>query len=69
MMAFLSLIWERVSGPVLLLLVLLLTWQSLRIEGVPLLGGGLKAQIVQMVREREAHALADAQEDASRLAA
>jgi hypothetical protein len=69
MMALLSFLNLRVPAALVLLLAALLVWQSVRIEGLPLLGGGLKAQIVQLEKMRDAHALADAQDATARLMA
>jgi hypothetical protein len=55
---------DRVAAPLLgaaaLLLGAGLVWQSTRIEGLPLLGGGLKAQVAQLQQQIAARDLAEA---------
>jgi hypothetical protein len=71
--ALLSFLGGRIAGPLASALALLfaaaLLWQSARIDGVPFLGGGFKAQIAQLERARDAHALADAKAETARLTA
>jgi len=69
MTGLLSFVAARVPAPLALLLLVLLFWQSVRIEGLPLLGGGFKAQVMQLERARDAHALADAKAQVAQLSA
>jgi hypothetical protein len=68
--AILSFLSSRLAAPLALLAALALgcgfAWQSARIEGVPLLGGGLKAQIARLNGEIVAeHAAAAASVNAA----
>ncbi len=69
MTALLAFLTGRVPVALALLLVVLLFWQSARIEGLPLLQEGFKARIVALERERDVHALADAQAQLTRMQA
>lgn len=63
----------RFAAPLCALAALLLgaglSWQTARIEGVPLLGGGLKAKVAGLQQAIAARELADAQARADALAA
>ena len=71
--AILSFLSSRLAAPLAWLAVLALgcglAWQSARIDGVPLLGGGLKAQIARLNGQIAARALQDAQAAAAAWAA
>lgn len=62
--ALLSLLTSRLAGPLAAAAALLfgagLLWQTARIDGVPLIGGGLKAQLAQLQAAQGADALARA---------
>lgn len=68
-----ALLTSRLAGPLAAAVALLcaagLVWQTARIDGVPLIGGGLKAEVAQLEAQREADALAQAKALASALAA
>ena len=63
----------RLAGPVAaacaLLLAAAVLWQTARIDGVPLLGGGLKAQVAGLQAQLAARDLSDARAQAALLAA
>lgn len=69
----LSWLGGKVIGPVAcacaLLLAGLLAWQTARIDGLPLVGGGLKAQVTGLQQQIAARDLAAAQAQAAALAA
>ena len=69
----LSWLGEKLAGPITAVLAVLFAaaflWQSARINGVPLLGGGLKAQIAALKEDAAAQALAGANARAAMLAA
>jgi hypothetical protein len=73
MSALLAFLGGRAAGPLASALALLFAaaflWQSARIDGVPLLGGGLKARVAALERGRDGHALADAKAAAAALQA
>jgi hypothetical protein len=59
----------KVAGPVAMLCALVLAgglaWQTGRIDGWPLIGGGLKAQVAGLQQQLSAHELADARAQAA----
>jgi hypothetical protein len=61
---FIALITSRLAGPIAsalaFALALGLVWQSVRIDGWPLIGGGYKAQLAQLQQQTSARALAQA---------
>jgi hypothetical protein len=63
----------KIAGPVAILCALVLAggliWQTGRIEGWPLVGGGLKAQVAGLQQQIAARDLADARAAAATLAA
>jgi len=63
----------KLAGPLAIGAALLLgaglLWQTARIEGLPLLGGGLKAEVARLQQDIAAHALAQARARADALAA
>jgi hypothetical protein len=63
----------KAAGPlavaVALLLAAGLAWQTARIDGLPLLGGGLKAEVARLTRQIAARDLAEAKARADALAA
>jgi hypothetical protein len=63
----------KLAGPILAALAMLfalgLAWQSARIEGLPLLGGGFKAQVAALTQQLGARDLADARAQAAALTA
>jgi hypothetical protein len=73
MSALLSFLGGRIAAPfagaVALLFAVAFLWQSARINGVPLLGGGFKVRIAALERQRDLHALADARAEAALLRA
>jgi hypothetical protein len=66
---FISLITSKLAGPIApalaLILALGLVWQSARINGWPLIGGGYKAQLAQLQQQASAQALTQARADAA----
>lgn len=64
---------SKLAAPVLgvcaLLLAVLLVWQTARIDGLPLVGGGLKARVADLTRQSAARELAQAAAQADALAA
>jgi K+-transporting ATPase c subunit len=66
---FISLITSKLAGPVAaaiaLVLAIGLVWQSVRIDGWPLIGGGYKAQVALLQGQASAQALAQAHADAA----
>jgi hypothetical protein len=68
---FLSWLGGKLAGPLAFALAVLFAaaflWQSARINGVPLLGGGFKAQVAALQSDAAAHALADARAQAAAL--
>jgi hypothetical protein len=73
MMTILSWLGGRIAGPAVVLCALVfaacLAWQTARIDGWPLVGGGFKAQVAALMQQADAHALADAKTQAAALAA
>ncbi len=73
MSAILALLGSRLTGPVAAALALLcgagFVWQSARIDGLPLIGGGLKAEIARLEAQHTADTLAQARAEALALAA
>lgn len=69
----LSWLGGRIAGPVAsacaLLLAAALAWQTVRIDGVPLIGGGLKVQVAGLQQQIAARHLAQAQAQAAALQA
>jgi hypothetical protein len=59
----------RIGGICALLFALAFAWQTARIDGLPLLGGGLKAEIAALQGERAARDLKDARAQAALLQA
>ena len=66
---FIALITSRLAGPLASALALVLAvglvWQSVRIDGWPLIGGGFKAQLAQLQQQTSAQALAQARAEAA----
>jgi hypothetical protein len=73
MTAILEWLGGKIAGPVAMLCALVLAgglvWQTGRIDGWPLLGGGLKAQVADLQQQIAARDLADAKAQAAALAA
>jgi hypothetical protein len=67
--AVLSWLGGKLGGFCALVFALGLAWQTARIDGVPLLGGGLKARVVALTGEIAARDLKDAQSEAALLRA
>ncbi len=72
MTAILEWLGGKVAGPVAMLCALVLAggliWQTTRIDGWPLVGGGLKSQVADLQQQITAHDLADARAQATALA-
>jgi hypothetical protein len=69
MTAIVNWLGSKVAWPLTLLLGAALAWQSARIEGWPLIGGGLKAQVAQLRQQTAMRDLATAKARAAALAA
>ena len=70
---FLGLITSKLAGPIAVAIALVLAiglvWQSVRIDGWPLIGGGLKAEVATLQGQVAAAQLAQANATAAALAA
>lgn len=66
---FLGLITSKLAGPIAVAIALVLAiglvWQSVRIDGWPLIGGGFKAQVAQLQQQAAAQALTQARAEAA----
>lgn len=60
---------EKAASAAALVLGLLLAWQTVRIEGLPLIGGGFRQAVAALEKDRAARDLRDARARAEALAA